>query len=124
MCYRLSDRGEPLLQLRKDGVRKLGQALGLPGEISERMPFPGPALSARAIGEATPERIETVRKATVVVERLLAETGAFQYMAILHEDRVTGMRGGKRDYGRQIEVRYWDSVDARCDANPALVRAP
>jgi GMP synthase (glutamine-hydrolysing) len=57
--------------------------------------------------------IETVRKATVVVERLLKGIGAFQYMAILHEDRVTGMCNGKRDYGQQIEVRCWDSIDAR-----------
>jgi GMP synthase (glutamine-hydrolysing) len=104
---------EPLIQLRKDGVRKLGKALGLPDELSERIPFPGPALAARVIGQVTPERIETVRKATVVVERLLKGTGAFQYMAILHEDRVTGMRDGKRDFGQQIEVRCWDSVDAR-----------
>lgn len=104
---------EPIVRLRKDGVRKIGMALGLPAELFERIPFPGPALSARVIGEATPERIETVRKATVVVERLLKETGAFQYMAILHEDRVTGMRDGKRDFGRQIEVRCWDSIDAR-----------
>ncbi|MGD9384000.1 MAG: ATP-binding protein [Desulfobacterales bacterium] len=104
---------EPLIQLRKDGVRKVGKALGLPPELFERIPFPGPALSARVIGEATPERIRTVRKATVVVERLLKDTGAFQYMAILHEDRVTGMRDGKRDFGQQIEVRCWESVDAR-----------
>ncbi|MGD9335271.1 MAG: ATP-binding protein [Desulfobacterales bacterium] len=104
---------EPLIQLRKDGVRKVGKALGLPSELFERIPFPGPALSARVIGEATPERIRTVRKATVVVERLLKDTDAFQYMAILHEDRVTGMRDGKRDFGQQIEVRCWESVDAR-----------
>ena len=104
---------EPLIQLRKDGVRKVGKALGLPAEVFRRIPFPGPALSARVIGEATPERIETVRRATVVVEQILGKTGAFQYMAILHEDRVTGMRGGKRDFGLQIEVRCWESVDAR-----------
>ena len=104
---------EPLIQLRKDGVRVAGKALGLPSELFERIPFPGPALSARVIGEATPERIETVRKATVIVERLLKNTGAFQYMGILHEDRVTGMRDGKRDFGQQIEVRCWESVDAR-----------
>jgi GMP synthase (glutamine-hydrolysing) len=104
---------EPLIQLRKDGVRIVGKALGLPAELFERIPFPGPALSARVIGEATPERIETVRKATAVVERLLKETGAFQYMGILHEDRVTGMRDGNRDFGQQIEVRCWESVDAR-----------
>ena len=104
---------EPLIQLRKDGVRKTGKALGLPVELFERIPFPGPALAARVIGAVTPERIETVRKATVVVERLLRDTGAFQYMAILHEDRVTGMRDGRRDFGQQIEVRCWESVDAR-----------
>jgi len=104
---------EPLIQLRKDGVRKTGKALGLPHDLFERIPFPGPALAARVIGKVTPERIETARKATVVVERLLEDTDAFQYMAILHEDRVTGMRDGKRDFGQQIEVRCWESVDAR-----------
>jgi GMP synthase (glutamine-hydrolysing) len=104
---------EPLIQLRKDGVRKVGKALGLPAELFERIPFPGPALSARVIGEVTPQRIETVRKATVVVEKMLKGTKAFQYMAILHKDRVTGMRNGKRDFGQQIEIRCWDSVDAR-----------
>jgi len=104
---------EPLIQLRKDGVRKVGKALGLPEEIFQRIPFPGPALAARIIGEVTPERVETVRKATAVVERLLAGTGAFQYLAVLHEDRVTGIRDGRREFGQQIEVRCWDSVDAR-----------
>jgi GMP synthase (glutamine-hydrolysing) len=104
---------EPLIQLRKDGVRKVGKALGLPADLFDRIPFPGPALSARVIGAVTPERIETVRKATVVVERLLKGTASFQYMAILHEDRVTGMREGKRDFGQQIEIRCWDSLDAR-----------
>lgn len=104
---------EPLVQLRKDGVRIIGKALGLPAELFERIPFPGPALSARLIGAVTPERIETVRKATVIVEQLLKTTDAFQYMAILHKDRVTGMRDGNRDFGQQIEVRCWESVDAR-----------
>ncbi len=104
---------EPLIQLRKDGVRKVGKALGLPSALFDRIPFPGPALAARVIGEATPQRIAMVRAANAVVERLLKGTGAFQYMAILHEDRVTGMRDGKRDFGCQIEVRCWDSVDAR-----------
>jgi GMP synthase (glutamine-hydrolysing) len=104
---------EPLIQLRKDSVRKVGQTLGLPAELFQRIPFPGPALSARVIGAVTRERIETVRKATTVVESLLNDQNAFQYMAILHKDRVTGMRDGKRDFGQQIEVRCWDSVDAR-----------
>jgi len=98
----------------------VGEELGLPAETFKRIPFPGPALSARVIGEATPERIETVRQATKVVERLLAGHGTFQYLAILHEDRVTGMRDGRRDFGQQIEVRCWDSVDAR-EATPSRV---
>jgi len=104
---------EPLIQLRKDGVRKVGRALGLPDSTYRRIPFPGPALAARVIGEATPERIETVRRATAVVEKVLEGTRAFQYLAILHEDRVTGMRGGRRDFGQQIEIRCWNSIDAR-----------
>lgn len=104
---------EPLIQLRKDGVRKVAEALGLPASVYSRMPFPGPALAARVIGEATPERIEIVRKATTITEEELSGVDAFQYMAILHDDRVTGMRNGKRDYGMQIEIRCWDSVDAR-----------
>jgi len=111
---------EPVVQLRKDGVRKVSEALGLPESIFNRMPFPGPALSARVIGEATKERIETVRTATTILEEELATSGAFQFMAILHEDRVTGMRDGKRDFGLQIEIRCWDSVDARTAAPTRL----
>jgi GMP synthase (glutamine-hydrolysing) len=104
---------EPLVELRKDGVREVAKALGLPMQIYNRIPFPGPALATRVIGEATPERIEIVRQATEIVEEDLFLTDAFQYMAILHEDKVTGVRKGKRDYGLQIEVRCWNSIDAR-----------
>ncbi len=104
---------EPLIQLRKDGVRKVGAALGLPAALFDRIPFPGPALAARVLGEVTPERVKIVRKATAIVEKELSGMKVFQYMAILHEDRVTGIRDGQRDFGLQIEVRCWDSVDAR-----------
>lgn len=103
---------EPLIRLRKSGIRKVAKALGLPEEIYNRPPFPGPALATRIVGEVTPERVETVIKATKIVEEELCNTGAFQYLAILHKDKVTGMRKGKRDYGLQIEVRCWDSEDA------------
>ena len=103
---------EPLLALRKPAVRAVGRALGLPRDLSERPPFPGPALAARVIGEVTPERVEIVRQATRVVEEILAQAGAFQYMAVLHEDLVTGIRAGRREFGRQIEIRCWDSADA------------
>ena len=108
---------EPLVQLRKDGVRKVAEALGLPQSVYQRIPFPGPALAARVIGEVTPEKIKTVRLATQITEELLATSGAFQYMAILHQGRVTGIREGKREFGLQIEIRCWDSIDAR-NASP------
>ena len=104
---------EPVLQLRKDGVRKLAKALGLPATTYARMPFPGPALAARVVGEASPQTIELVRKATAILEGELEKVKKFQCMAILHEDRFPGIHRGKREYGRQIEVRCWASVDAR-----------
>jgi len=104
---------EPLVQLRKSGVREVGRVLGLPEEMYNRPPFPGPALAARVIGEVTPEKIEIIRAATRIVEEELSSTGAFQYLAILHQDRVTGIKDGKRDYGLQIEIRCWESKDAK-----------
>ena len=103
---------EPLMQLRKTAVRMVARALGLPEEIHERPPFPGPALAARVIGEVTRARIASVRAATAIVEQELRDTGAFQYLAILHQDQVTGIRDGKRQFGFQIEVRCWESTDA------------
>jgi GMP synthase (glutamine-hydrolysing) len=104
---------EPLIELRKDGVRKVGEGLGLPKSMFDRIPFPGPALAARVIGEVTPEKIAMVKKATAITEAALKDVKAFQYLAILHEDRVTGMRNNKRVFGNQIEIRCWDSLDAR-----------
>ncbi|MFO7676214.1 MAG: ExsB family transcriptional regulator [bacterium] len=104
---------EPVLRLRKTAIRALGKALGLPAELYSRPPFPGPALAARVIGDVTRERVAVVRRATAIVEELLAGSGAFQYLAILHDDRVTGLRDGRRDFGLQVEVRCWDSADAR-----------
>ncbi|HUT52625.1 MAG TPA: ExsB family transcriptional regulator [bacterium] len=103
---------EPIIELRKTGVRRVARALGLPQEIYDRFPFPGPALSARVIGAVTPEKIVVVRAATKIVEDELKSSGAFQYLAILHEDKVTGIRNNKREFGLQIEVRCWESADA------------
>lgn len=104
---------EPLAALRKDGVREVAKVLGCPAEIAERPPFPGPALATRVVGEVTEARLATVRAATVVVEEELGDSGAFQYMAVLLNDRATGIRDGKREFGQIIVVRCIDSVDAR-----------
>lgn len=104
---------EPLATLRKDGVRRVAGVLGLPQSIRQRIPFPGPALATRIVGEVTPERLATVRKATAIVEEELQDTGAFQYLAVLLNDYATGIRHAKREFGQIIVVRCIDSVDAR-----------
>jgi len=104
---------EPLATLRKDGVREVARVLGFPAKVVERIPFPGPALATRIVGEVTGERLDTVRTATAIVEEELAQSGAFQYMAVLLEDKATGIRDGRREFGEIIVLRCIDSVDAR-----------
>jgi len=104
---------EPLKTLRKDGVREVARQLGLPPTITERIPFPGPALATRIVGEITEERLRTVRQATAIVEDALQGTGAFQYFAVLLQDRATGIREGKREFGQIIVIRCIESTDAR-----------
>jgi GMP synthase (glutamine-hydrolysing) len=104
---------EPLATLRKDGVRKVAALLKLPKEITHRIPFPGPALATRIVGDVTEERLATVRAATAIVEEELADTGAFQYLAVLLNDYATGIRHGRREFGQIIVVRCIDSRDAR-----------
>lgn len=104
---------EPLKTLRKDDVRQVTKLLGLPPEVSQRIPFPGPALAARIVGEVTPERLQIVRAATAIVESELAYTGAFQYLAVLLSDRATGIRDNKREFGQIIVVRCIESTDAQ-----------
>ncbi len=104
---------EPLKTLRKDDVREVAKLLGIPAEISQRIPFPGPALAARIVGEVTEQRLETVRAATAIVEEELADTGAFQYLAVLLNDYATGIRNNKREFGQIIVVRCIESTDAR-----------
>ncbi|MBP1720000.1 MAG: ExsB family protein [Deltaproteobacteria bacterium] len=104
---------EPLKTLRKDGVREVAKILGLPKDITQRIPFPGPALATRIVGEVTEERLAVVRAATAIVEEELGDTGAFQYLAVLLNDRATGIQDGKREFGQIIVVRCLNSVDAR-----------
>jgi GMP synthase (glutamine-hydrolysing) len=104
---------EPLQTLRKDGVRRVAKILGLPAELTKRIPFPGPALATRIVGEVTEERLEIVREATDIVEKELGKIKAFQYLAVLLNDKATGIREGKREFGQIIVVRCINSVDAR-----------
>jgi GMP synthase (glutamine-hydrolysing) len=103
---------EPLRELYKPEVRMVARELELPLEISERMPFPGPALSIRVLGEVTPDKVEISRKATKIVEEETKELKAFQSFAVLHSDKATGTKDGKRVYGNIITVRVVESKDA------------
>lgn len=103
---------EPLVKLYKPGVRRVGKKLGLPKIIYERMPFPGPGLATRVVGEVTPARVRIVRKATTIVEKALKRYKPFQAFAVLLDDRATGIKKGKRAFGNIIVIRSVESKNA------------
>jgi GMP synthase (glutamine-hydrolysing) len=102
---------EPIADLYKDEVREVARALGLPHEISNRMPFPGPGLSVRIIGEVTEEKLDVVREANAIVEEeLLEQFKPWQTFAALLE-KGTGVKGDVRVHGWIIAVRSVQSRD-------------
>ena len=103
---------EPLKDLFKHQVREVAKALGLPEKIYGRMPFPGPGLATRVVGEVTPERVSLIRKATRIVEEEIMSLKPFQAFAVLLSDKGTGVEEGKRRYGEIIIVRSVESKDA------------
>lgn len=103
---------EPVKDLFKPQVREVAKELGLPEMIYERMPFPGPGLATRIVGEVTPERVSLVRKATQIVEEEIESLKPFQAFAVLLSDRGTGVEEGKRKFGQIVIVRSVESKDA------------
>lgn len=103
---------EPLKELFKHQVREVASELGLPEKISSRMPFPGPGLATRVIGEVTPERVSLLRRATAIVEQEIAPLKPFQAFAVLLNDKGTGVEKGLRKFGEIIIVRSVESKDA------------
>jgi GMP synthase (glutamine-hydrolysing) len=107
---------EPLRDLFKDEVRKVGEELGLPPEIVWRQPFPGPGLAVRIIGEVTEERLAIVRQADGIVREELRRAGLereiWQAFAVLPAVRSVGVQGDERTYAYPIVVRAVTSEDA------------
>ncbi|RLI77645.1 glutamine-hydrolyzing GMP synthase subunit GuaA [Archaeoglobales archaeon] len=108
--YKFKDVIEPLRELYKDEVRDVARYIGLPEEIAERMPFPGPGLAVRIVGEVTPEKVEVVRKATKIVEEELKEYEKWQCFAAL-VGKATGVKGDIRVWGYIIAIRAVGSRD-------------
>jgi GMP synthase (glutamine-hydrolysing) len=101
---------EPMRDLYKDEVREVARELGLEEIISERMPFPGPGLAVRIIGEVTEEELAVAREATDVVEDELEEYEPWQaFAAVL--GRATGVKGDNRVHGHVVAVRSVESRD-------------
>jgi GMP synthase (glutamine-hydrolysing) len=107
---------EPLRDLFKDEVRGIGRELGLPDEILVKHPFPGPGLAVRVLGEASRDRLETLRIADAVVVEEIRRAGIYekvwQAFAVLLPVRSVGVMGDGRTYGDTIAVRVVESLDA------------
>jgi GMP synthase (glutamine-hydrolysing) len=107
---------EPLRWLFKDEVREVGRRLGLPEDMVEREPFPGPGLSVRVLGEVTPERVKMVQDADAIFRDELRSRGLHKgiwqsYAAILDVHSV-GVMGDERTYQQPIVLRAVASEDA------------
>lgn len=100
---------EPLRDLFKDEVRKVGTELGIPKEIVWRQPFPGPGLAVRIIGEITKEKLDILREADAVFCEEIAQAGletqTDQYFAVLTDLRSVGVKGDARTYGYTVALR-------------------
>ena len=108
---------EPLRTLFKDEVRAIGKELGLPAEIVQRQPFPGPGLGIRIVGEITKDRLDLLRKADAIVREELTAAGLdaqiWQCPVVLLADvRSVGVQGDGRSYGHPIVLRPVSSEDA------------
>jgi GMP synthase (glutamine-hydrolysing) len=107
---------EPLRELFKDEVRRVGTALGLPKEVVWRQPFPGPGLGVRVMGEITPENLRVLREADAILQEEMYRTGHYykvwQSFCVFLPVRTVGVFGDERTYDHVIALRIVESTDA------------
>jgi len=107
---------EPLRDLFKDEVRRIGRELGIPQEMLTKHPFPGPGLAVRLLGEVTEDRLATLREADAIVVEEIRRAGLYdktwQAFAVLLPVRSVGVMGDDRSYGATVAVRVVESEDA------------
>ena len=107
---------EPLRDLFKDEVRKVGTELSLPDSVVQRQPFPGPGLAIRIMGEVTEEKLKTLRDADFILRDEIAKAGLsrdiWQYFAVITSTSTVGVMGDARTYEPVIALRAVTSVDA------------
>ena len=103
---------EPVKLLYKDEVRVVGRELGLPENMVERQPFPGPGLGVRCLGAITRDRLEALREADAIVREEIDQAGLtiWQYFAVVPDFRATGVRDGKRAYDWPCIIRCINTV--------------
>lgn len=107
---------EPLRELFKDEVRKLGEAIGVPHDMVWRQPFPGPGLAIRVLGDITEEKLEIVRETDAILREEVKNAGLdrdiWQYFTVFTPLRTVGVKGDQRSYDYVVVVRGVTSVDA------------
>lgn len=107
---------EPLRDLFKDEVRKVGFELGLPKSVVMRQPFPGPGLAIRIMGEVTEEKLETLRDSDYILREEIAKAGLdgdiWQYFTVITNSKTVGVQGDFRTYENVIAIRAVTSLDA------------
>ena len=113
---------EPVKLLFKDEVRVVGRQLGLPANMVDRQPFPGPGLGVRCTGAITRDRLNALREADAIVREEIDAAGVdvWQYFCVVPDYRATGVRDGKRAFEWPCIIRCINTVDVMTATVPRL----